>query len=168
MGSNNKHILLISYVFPPYPGIGGRRWAKFAKYLAKNGYTVHVICAKNPFKEVSLFMDDVANNSNIKIYPISGMYPKVLQKQSSFSIFDKLMYRFWKFFLQIIVKGSIYDKAIFWKKKMLKISTEVILENKIENIIVTGAPFRSVFYAADFKRRFAKINLIIDYRDPWV
>ena len=41
--NNLKHVLLISYSYPPYPGIGGRRWAKFSKYLSRLGFVIHVI-----------------------------------------------------------------------------------------------------------------------------
>ena len=36
-------LLLICLEFPPVRGIGGRRWAKFAKELARRGHPVHVI-----------------------------------------------------------------------------------------------------------------------------
>ena len=52
---SKQHILLISYTFPPHPGIGGRRWAKFSKYLSKLNYIVHVIHVANPFDEDSLW-----------------------------------------------------------------------------------------------------------------
>ena len=71
----NKHILLASYVFPPYPDIGSRRWAKFAKYLARDGFNVHVVAARNPFKEQSLWTADI-KHENIYLHYLPPFFPK--------------------------------------------------------------------------------------------
>ena len=39
----DKKILLICWDFPPNNGIGGRRWAKLIKYLAKSDVECHVM-----------------------------------------------------------------------------------------------------------------------------
>ena len=36
-------LLVIAYKFPPYAGVGGFRWAKLSKYLARLGHEVHVV-----------------------------------------------------------------------------------------------------------------------------
>jgi glycosyltransferase involved in cell wall biosynthesis len=41
-------ILLISYYFPPYNTVGAVRPGKLAKYLHRQGHTVHVISAQEP------------------------------------------------------------------------------------------------------------------------
>ena len=114
----NKNILLLSYVFPPYPGIGGRRWAKFAKYLSRKGYTVHVICAKNPFSDISLWMKDVQNDPNIIVYPISPEYPSILLRKPV-SVVEKIMYRFNDLRIRLAAKGNPYERAVFWRNEML-------------------------------------------------
>src|SRR6185312_8702248 len=69
MASGNPSVLIICTAFPPFPGIGGRRWAKFAKYFAKNGVNCHVINAVNYSKNVSLWNKDV-ESPNIVIHPL--------------------------------------------------------------------------------------------------
>jgi glycosyltransferase involved in cell wall biosynthesis len=163
--AKNKHILLVSYVFPPYPGIGGRRWAKFAKYLAAKGFVVHVICAKNPFQEQSLFNEDI-KNVNIKVYPVKANYPYALIKNTR-SLIDKINYRLSLILMKLAIKGNYYDRAAFWKKQVLKESTKLIDEFNINTIIVSGAPFSLLHHLISLKRNVPSINLLGDLRDPW-
>jgi len=164
--SNSKHILLIAYTFPPYPGIGGRRWTKFAKYLSKLGYTVHVVHAKNPFHEISLWLNDVINNEHIKCYEIDSSYPKVLLSTPQ-SFIDKIKYKVALLKVNLLTKGTPYDKGIFWKSQMLKLSVQLINQFNIKNIIVTSAPFSSAYHALELKLKFDDLNLLVDFRDPW-
>jgi len=163
----SKHILLISYTFPPYPGIGGRRWAKFAKYLSRQGYTIHVIHAKNPKKDaVSIWIDDIKNNPNIKRYELKSHYPNILTINPS-SYIDKIKYKIALFSIQLLSKGTPYDKGIFWKNTLLKTSTELIKKYNIKNVITSCAPFSSAYFSIELKNIFPHIKLMIDFRDPW-
>ena len=68
-------ILIICHSFPPNSGIGGRRWAKFAKELAHRGYTVHVIRNSTTARvRTSLWTNDV-KNPNIIAHPLPDRYP---------------------------------------------------------------------------------------------
>jgi hypothetical protein len=63
--NSEKTILIICYGFPPFPGIGGRRWAKFSKYLSSYGFNINVIASKNPFKtENNTLIKNEENCSN--------------------------------------------------------------------------------------------------------
>ena len=161
-----KHILLVSYVFPPYYGIGGRRWAKHASELTKMGYVVHVICAKNPFDKESLWWDLVKNNENIKIYCLPRMYPKVLVKFEH-NFIQKILYKFWIFILPFLTKGSYLDRTIFWERVMLRKAKKIILENRINHVICTGAPFGVMFQVTKLRKWFHNIFIMNDLRDPW-
>lgn len=162
-----KNILLISYTFPPYPGIGGRRWAKFAKYLAKSGYTIHVVCAKNPYKHTSFHTNDVSSE-RIKLHTFRSHFPIILQNIHPKTLFEKIKYKFWMKFLQFFAKGFVYDKAILDEKKIVSLAKKVIKENNIKNVITTGGPFRLNYYSLELKKDFNEIYLINDFRDPWI
>lgn len=155
METKNKHILLVSYVFPPYPGIGGRRWAKFAKYLAAKGFVIHVICAKSPFEEQSLFNEDI-KNVNIRVYPMKANYPYALKKNTE-SLIDKINYRLSLILMKLTIKGNYYDRAAFWKKQILKESTRLIKEFNINNVIVSGAPFSLLYYLIELKKKILQL-----------
>lgn len=160
-----KNIVVVNFSFPPYPGIGGRRWAKLTKYIAKNDYTIHVICSKNPFKTISSYIKDVQSN-NILLYPLPLRYPSVILNSPK-SIIDKILYRFFLSYLKFAVKGNYYDKAIFWEKQLLNLVIELKERFDVKNIIVSGAPFSLLYYIAKFKKELEGVNLIGDIRDPW-
>ncbi|MEZ4800865.1 MAG: hypothetical protein R2809_14035 [Flavobacteriales bacterium] len=162
---NQKHILIINFDFPPNPGIGGRRWAMFAHYLAKDSNNIiHVLCRKNTSGDTSLYFDLVQGKNNIKFHYLPHFYPKVLDSYPK-SIWSKIKYRFWNTLLKIYSKGTPYDKALFFKRRIMKMALTIIQKNKIENVIVSGAPFRLCYYMASLKSRIP--NLIVDFRDPW-
>ncbi len=163
---NSKHILLVSYVFPPYYGIGGRRWAKHALALTKLGYTVHVICAKNPFEKESLWWDSVKNNPHIKIHQLPRMYPKVLVKFEH-NFFQKFAYKFWVTVLPFLTKGSYLDRTIFWKRVMLRRAKKIIIEHQINHVICTGGPFGVMHQVTELRKWFNNIFILNDLRDPW-
>ena len=161
-----KHILLIAYTFPPAEGIGGRRWAKFAKYLVRNGYVVHVISAESKGeKKTSLWEDDV-RNEKIKVYSVKSGYPAILNRVPA-SFREKINYRLALRYCLLKSDGSPYDRAVFWKKKMLDKCRELIRKYEISNVIATGAPFRNLYFATLLKKEFSGINIITDFRDPW-
>jgi hypothetical protein len=59
-----KNILIIC-TFPPAPSIGGRRWAKFSKYLTRAGINVSVFAAKSNKGDKSLWTKDVEDIKSI-------------------------------------------------------------------------------------------------------
>ncbi len=161
-----KHILLVSYVFPPYYGIGGRRWAKHASELTKIGYTVHVICAKNPFEEKSLWWNLVKDNPNIRIYELARMYPKVLVKFEH-HFFQKILYKFWVTLLPFLTKGSSLDRTIFWKSIMLRKAKKLIIKYQINHVICSGGPFGAMYQVTELRKWFNNLFILNDLRDPW-
>jgi hypothetical protein len=159
-----KTILLICHSFPPYPGIGGRRWAKFAKYLSQNGHSVKIIASENPFSKRSEWLNDV-KNADVTFLPFN--YPFVLKKDTALSFFDKLIYRAALLYVKCFGKGNYYDRSLFWEKQIIKTSSDLISKHKIKNVIVTCPPFHIAFYCLRLKNIFPEINLVTDFRDLW-
>jgi hypothetical protein len=166
MKPTGKHILLISYVFPPYPGIGGRRWARHAQQMSKLGYTVHVICAANPFSNTSLWFDHVKNDPNIIRHTLPAKYPAVLLK-TRLNVFQKLSYKFWMGILPVLTKRNYFDRTIFWRRILLNKAREIITRNNITQVICSGGPFGAMYYSTLLKKEFPQIFLLNDLRDPW-
>jgi glycosyltransferase involved in cell wall biosynthesis len=160
-----KKLLIILYTFPPFPGIGGRRWAKFAKYLAAKEHDVHVICCENVFPEQSLWINDV-KHENIKIHTLPAKYPDVVLHGPK-SLWGKVAYRLWKFYFSFNSKGVVFERTIFWKTQLQQKASEIIEKENISNVIVSIPPYRLATYSLGLKQQYPGINLIVDYRDPW-
>ncbi|GAB4447193.1 MAG: hypothetical protein OHK0036_01180 [Bacteroidia bacterium] len=161
-----KNILIISYVFPPYPGIGGRRWAKFAKYLHRAGHNVYVIAAQNPFENISTFIKDIQEIPQENIIYLPSKYPSVLLQYPK-KFFDKLQYHFWIKTLPFFTKGNFYDRSMFWKWQLYQTIQKIIQNKQISSIIVSGPPFNMAYEVTLLKREFPDIQIIVDYRDEW-
>ncbi len=162
----DKKIVLICFSFPPFPGIGGRRWAKFAKYLAQNNFDIHVIAAENKSILTSEWTGDVQNNNNIKLHFI----PLGLFSVLSFvpeTLIQKIKYRILKMVIPIFINGNLQDKSIFIRKKLLIAAENIIKNNNIKTVIVTIPPYNLAYYLLPLKNKFNDVKFIVDYRDPW-
>lgn len=159
-----KKILIICHSFPPYPGIGGRRWVKFAKYLNKQGHLIKVIASENPFTETSQWLKD-AEGLDITYLPFN--YPKVLKKASHPGILDKLAYRLALMRVRSKGKGNYHDRSLFWEEQILRSAGEIISKHNIKNVIVTCPPFHLAYFCTKLKSAFPNVRLITDFRDLW-
>jgi len=155
----SKKIILISYFFPPSNEIGGRRWGKFANYLAKKGHDVFVICAPRPSIESDL-------HSNIHVTELAIKYPGVLISQPK-TFLEKLKYHFWIRVLPFLYNGTIYDKGIFWENQLFETLDKITKTTECKTVIVTGAPFSLLYYCGLYKEKNPQLKVIMDLRDPW-
>jgi hypothetical protein len=165
---SNSRLLLLCYEFPPYPSIGGRRWAKFAKYLARLGYKVQVIAAKYPLPQQanSNWQKDI-ENPFIQVHYLDSHYPyNVFQRSNSF--LNRLSRKLYTKFLEYKGKGIVQDKAFFWENDVLHLAKALILEHNIINVISTGPPHRLNYYAARLKEIFPHLHVTCDFRDTWL
>jgi glycosyltransferase involved in cell wall biosynthesis len=163
--SSSKKILIISYTFPPAPGIGGRRWAKFSKELIAEKHDVKVITFSSDIgidKSSEWTKDIVTYKDKIKYHP--SHYPKWLIAPHSF--LDKIMYRLSLLYVKLFSKGNYYDRASFLREKVMKEVQEYI-NNGYNNIIVTCAPFKLAYWVSQVIIDNPKVNFIVDFRDPW-
>ena len=160
-----KKILVVSYTFPPTPGIGGRRWAKFSKVLVQKGWNVDVIAAKITRDSESVWMKDVLHFEKHISYINSG-YPHHLTREAN-NLIDKIAYRIELILVKLFSKGNYYDRSIFWKKKIKKAIADKIEQKDVKYIVATGAPFGYLSQIIDLKTRFPNVIFIADLRDPW-
>ncbi len=156
-------VLIVSHTFPPASGVGGRRWAKYSKYLNKNKFTPYILTTKSNFND-SLWKEDIKDVKYIFNY--RNLFPKIISK-TQLNFFDKIIYKAAIVFLKIFTKGNYFDRVIFDKKEIIS-KIEYLLKKKgIKNLIVSGAPFNLLYYAALCKQKNPNINFVADLRDPW-
>ena len=163
--SANKKILLINYDFPPNAGIGGRRWAIFAKYLTRLGYEIHVLMRKPEPGSVSSFDVFVQGNERIIRHHLPSYYPKTLSTQPR-TIIQKLRYRLWHKAMLLLSRGTPFDKTVIGSYFIRRKIRTLHRKESFTLMVVSGAPFRLCYYAARERDRL-KVPLLIDLRDPW-
>ena len=157
-----KHILLICYTFPPNPGIGGRRWAKFSKFLTKENYSIDVFNAKLIDNYKSLWLKDVENNAAITIYSHLFFLQKLIVNPVSFTqkVFKRLIFSICQF---LKINPNIITS--FPNRKIYKAVEQHVTKNNIQTVIVSGDPY--LFYYTSKLKKKINFNLILDYRDLW-
>jgi len=164
----SKKLLIACYFFPPCPSIGGRRSAKFAKYLAKQGDEIHVIQAVNPFSNISPWLKDIENEKKIQRHELPLRYPVEFVIPPK-SLFGKIRYRLYtQFFNLFYAKKNRYDYTIFWEQQYLKMAESLITKHGITNILISGPPFYYAHQTIKLKDKFPNLNIIVDFRDPWI
>ena len=156
-------LLLICYSFPPHPGIGGRRWTKFSKFLAsKHNLEIDVINAINYSNKESFWLNDIKDSPRINIYSFHFQFQRILLNPNS--ILDKI-------FRKILIYISKFSKfspsfiTSFPNKKLWNFIQNKIHNNSYSSVIVSGDPF--LFYYSSILKLPSNCNLILDYRDLW-
>ncbi len=163
MEVGTKNILIVCHGFPPNAGVGGRRWAKFAKYLKQSGYNVLVLASKNSKKNESEWNYDI---KDITVEYLPSYFPEVMTAYDH-SFFDKFKYRIWLIVLKILNSGNFYDRSFFWKIQIKQEIKKYVKLKKIDTIIVTSGPFILSYYVTRLKKTFPEIKFITDFRDLW-
>lgn len=167
METPKARILIACYTFPPAPGIGGRRWAKYAKGLADAGHTVHVVCAGAVHdRGISPWWEDVQHD-RIHLHFLPRRYPKVAMQWDRTNLWNDFRYRVWMKVLPLLTRGNHLDLALFWRRSFLRTAEELIQAHGIRHLIATGAPFRLLVHTAELKRRHPHLHYLADLRDPW-
>ena len=163
---SDKKVIIACYNFPPNPGIGGRRWAKFAKFLAKHGWEVHTISCEPSSEETSSWEDDV-KGQNIHRHTLAPNHPTPPKKDAS--VLQRILYKLIIKWYQTSQSKRVSDATFLWEKQYQNLLKEIIQKHSIKNVIVTGSPFYWLYYTASLKKKLGgNFNLITDFRDPWL
>jgi glycosyltransferase involved in cell wall biosynthesis len=163
-----RNILILSYFFPPCNKVGGRRWAKFAKYLVENGHAVHVICVDIPVSGSCPWEKDIERyKNNIVRLPYIEHRPYYKVNKSPSGIIGKIKYRLSWYKDSYFSRSRINDISSLYGKTLGESAERLIKEKKIDTIIATGGPFHWCYNAMQLKKKHPGLNFILDLRDFW-
>jgi len=163
----NKKILLISYKYPPYPEVGGYRWAKFSKYFAEKGYKIHVVTVnwKNNIKQS--WYDDILHE-NIIIHKIPSTYiHNYKYKKYKNNLTGRILNKIRNQILKVSYFRNYIDEAQYWGKNLIPYCKKIINKETIKTVIATGGPFMANYWASRLKEELKHVKLIHDLRDEW-
>lgn len=165
---NSKKAVLLNYYFPPNTGVGGRRWVKLCKYLSHQNIEVTVFTPKKfILKNQPSWQKESNQIKNLKVIEVKDSYPKILLDVPS-NFIEKLKYKLSDIFVDFFAKGNKYDASTFWNPIVKNQLKKYLLDNKIENLIVSGTPFNYFYFAAQLKEELPNLNLVLDFRDLWI
>ena len=170
-----KHILLITYYWPPNGGAGVQRWLKMSKYLVEQGFRVSVYTPENPefsAYDESLFIDI---HPDIKVYKKSIWEPYSLYRRfvggknsNSTNYLDKGNKNGLLHSLSQWLRGSFFipDPRVFWVKPSIKYLSKLLKKETFDVVISTGPPHSMHLIGLGLKKKF-NLPWIADFRDPW-
>ena len=155
--------MIVSYVYPPNKGVGGRRWSMFAKDLAKSGNEVFVITA-TPDENGNFSGQKI---DGVTITRVKSPYPNILRYMGKMNLFHKIQYRLTRKYYRLTQKGNIFDTSVGWDVNLIPAIKNLIEKEQIKNVVVTAPPYRHMCYVAELKSIYPDLNIILDFRDPW-
>lgn len=168
-----KHILIISYDFPPYVSVGGLRPYSWYKYLKSYGIYPIVVTRQwtnhhgNSLDYISPgYSNETIQETNefgtiIKTPYRPNLANRITLKHGPkrFAILRKIITAWYEFFQFVFLIGP--------KSELYFAARDYLKQNSMDAIIATGEPFVLFRYASMLSKEFG-IPWIADYRDPWV
>lgn len=159
-----RRILIVSYTFPPSGGIGGRRWAKFAKSLIRKGMLVEVVSADIPQYDRNPWKEDV---KGIPVHRFVSKFPIVLTTVPD-GFVAKVRYRLALMKMKIHTDGTPYDRAALDRDSVREVFARSMDSFKPDFVVVTGAPFDLLNHLSGLIPRYSTTKFLADLRDPWI
>jgi len=166
MKSEQRHVLVIAYYFPPMGLSGVQRTLKFVKYLPAFGWHPTVITVDPSgypaFDETLL--DDLKDR-DIEVIRTRAAGPgRVFAGREQVRLPSE---RRRKFMSRVSDTFFIPDNKIGWRRRAVDEGVRLHRKSPVDLIFSTAPPFTDFLIGADLKARTGK-PLVLDYRDPWL
>lgn len=169
-----KHVLLITYYWPPAGGAGVHRWLRFSKFFKENGWQMHVYSPSNaqyPILDEQLQQEVDPSLIHLQ-HPIFEVQQLIAQKAGfgKGSGVNTTKKKSWIQKSMIWVRGNLFipDARVFWIRPSVKRLKAYLKEHpEITHVISTGPPHSVHVIARNLKRSFPKLHWMADFRDPW-
>ena len=164
-------ILIISFYFPPFPRVGGRRWAKYLKYLTKQGVDFKVLAGYfKEFEKENIKNDDIVTyKKDISWIKAKIKYP-LFKRKLPIGVFEKIVWKlsyfFW-LFLGKQIKRNFWDDSYGYADKFYSSAKRIIKEDGIKCLVITIGPFIYSECLIELRKDFPQLKIIVDIRDYW-
>ena len=169
MESEIPKFLIVSYYFPPFKRVGGRRWAKHAKFFNKKGIDFKVLTGR--YDGDSPWDSDIAEFKN-KIERVELVIPKIPYHNRVIPtlFIGKLRWRLSKKYWKLrnnLKYGNHYDVSGASVKNFSRAASKIIKKDKINIVLLSVGPFRYSKIIISLKKEFPDVKFVLDYRDGW-
>lgn len=169
-----KKVLVISYYWYPFAGVGTYRISRFVKYLAKSGWEVVILTTKKAAAEKQEVPDDPVLKE-CKVYRSNIIEPAGLvksgNKDTSKTSNPSIFYRKntnWVSRLAVWIRLNLMipDAKFTWKWFAVRLGKKVIKKEQPDLILSTSPPPSANLVALKLAR-WSRLPWIADFRDPW-
>lgn len=154
-------VLVIAFKFPPFAGVGGFRWAKMVKYLARLGREVHVVTVDWDASGPGI-LPEKYYSPLVHVHRIASGFP---HKQLHYRGNDPSCIALREEVRTRMMASGFFDEAGAWGETLIPACRELIARHGIRLAIATGHPFHANEWAADLKAQTPGLKLIQDFRD---
>jgi glycosyltransferase involved in cell wall biosynthesis len=171
--SSKQSLVIVSYYFPPFPRVGGRRWAKFVKYLVRNGWQVQVVAGDFPGSSSPWDKDVLSYKAQIHRVELKSLDVPFFKRKLPKNILEKFRWKFSQLFYERFTRPkyqgdftdpSYLDGASFAEKVQAILSKD----GNIQTVIISVGPFRYAIEILRLKKLFPNVRFLLDYRDLWL
>lgn len=171
---SRKKVLIISYYWYPFAGVGAYRISRFVKYLSKNGWEVVVLTTKKSVSGMTQEPDDPALK-NCRVYRSNIIEPVGLlsskKKKNNKTSNPSIFYRkntSWKTKLAVWARLNLMipDAKFTWKWFAIPLGKKIIQQENPDIILSTSPPPTTNLIAKRLAD-WSKLPWIADFRDPW-
>ncbi|HEU5402506.1 MAG TPA: glycosyltransferase [Terriglobales bacterium] len=175
---NELSVLIIAYYFPPNAAVGGKRLARFCRYLPEFGIQPTVVTLDQD--SCATLDNSLANLPDTRVErarPNStplDWYQRITRSRSaeetssaSFSPSPSNMSPLRFLSKSVVALLTIPDQYWGWYFPAVKAAARLMKERKFDAILSSGPPWTAHAVAHRFARRF-DIPWIADFRDGWV
>lgn len=167
-------ILIVSFFFPPYNGIGALRVGKTAKLLSALGHDIRVLTVQRPPAKVGLPVE-IASDRVTAARWIDVNRPGVIlaggEERVAASGYEPpagRMRGLWRFGADIYRRIlNIPDGQIGWYPYAVSAGKKMLEDWRPDVILASSPPPTSILVAARLARRF-EVPFVIDFRDLWI
>lgn len=169
-----KKVLIITYYWYPFAGVGTYRISRFAKYLAKSGWEVVILTSKKAAAGMTGEPDDpilsectVYRSNIIEPTGLLSSGKKQSQKTSNPSIFYQKN-KDWKSKLAVWARLNLMipDAKFTWKWFAVPLGKKVIKKENPDLILSTSPPPTTNLIAKKLAK-WSSLPWLADFRDPW-
>ncbi len=172
--SAERHLLLITYHYPPMGGSGVQRALKLAKYLPCAGWRAHVICAGH--RHYPLMDESLSNECpDVDVYPTLGFEPGALAARICGAksndarrrdIEDRIYWRLERMVSRVRSFGMQFiEPERLWVSAAVSQARRIHREHPIEAVMTTSPVHATHPVGRHLKRRIG-VPWIADLRDP--
>jgi len=175
-----RNLLLVTYSFPPFGGVGVHRALSLARYLPPLGWNVHVLTARNPSAvgtDTDLLQQvpgtvqvhhtmtlDLPFGLKKTIKRFAGGNTQVRPRESHAPASRALAGRI----MQAVKDVLSPDPQVLWLPFAIPEAARIVATQKIDAVLITVPPFSTLRMASALKKRFQQLTIVSDLRDEWL